>query len=589
MTTLLRVAPPAVAATMLALVMSGGPLAVAPRTLAIACLIASVLAAIFVQRPDVRTHATVALAVGAFVATGQIRAGGRYALGATIFVGVVIVCLRVHRMPTEANASPMGTASRRRAALVLAASSFLMGGLLVWQLPRVGAIVEQRVARWLGNLEAEEVTGFSSTMRLGSTHGMLQSDRIVLRIEGDASKVEYLRGATYDRYYFGEWTSSTDAPPRTILPATLAPAQATTRIVHARNARVALGTDARWFLPAGACELGTPNGKIAIDRGAVAHPDAVLDAPAIWFRMVDHPEDCPTPPPAAAPPGPLDLELDPNIAFDIKRIAAEWTAGAPDERAKLANIEQRLQSFGYSLDVRRNAHYDAIIDFLRLHREGHCELFASAMALLARSSGIPARVVTGYRGGDVNRVGNYTVVRERNAHAWVEAWVDGKWRTFDPTPPIEGMRREPDTFAASLDVANYAFDRAIIALGAITLLQWGIGLGVLAAVLYAIREVTRRLARVRARGAKSIFGEYDAALPAFDALTDALADAGHPRSASEPIESFARRLVALDVPWSRAAADALARYAALRYGDRGEPTDVVGALEQAAAAARRVT
>jgi transglutaminase-like putative cysteine protease len=431
MVTLLRFAPPAVAATMLALIVAGGPISIAARTISIACIIASLLVAIFLRRSDfrgadVRTHATVALAVGAFVAAGQVRAGGRYALGSTIFVGVIIAALRVHRLPLDADASAdiVRLAGRRRAAVILAVSSFLIGGLLVWQLPRVGAIVEARVARWLGNLEADEVTGFSSEMRLGSTRGMLKSDRIVLRVEGEQSHVEYLRGAVYDRYYVGEWTSSTDAPPRTILPATLAPEAATTKIVQARTARVALGTEARWFVPAGACDFGTATGKIAVDKGAVFHPDVVPDVPEIWFRA-----DCPSPAPSAAPPGRRDLSLELQDSPEIRRISSEWTSGLADPPAKLEAIERRLQAFRYSLHVQRDAHYDPVVDFLRFHQEGHCELFASAMALLARAQGIPTRVVSGYRGGDVNRVGGYTIVRERNAHAWVEAWVDGQWRT----------------------------------------------------------------------------------------------------------------------------------------------------------------
>jgi hypothetical protein len=327
---------------------------------------------------------------------------------------------------------------------------------------------------------------------------------------------------------------------------------------------------------------------VAVDRGAVFHPDVSTETAAIWFRMPERPDDCPSPPPSAAPPGPRDLEIDILDGAVVSRLAAEWTKGAADPRAKLAAIEHRLLGFRYALDVRRDPKPDPIVDFLTLHQEGHCELFASAMALLARAQGIPARVVTGYRGGDLNRVGGYTVVGERNAHAWVEAWVDGRWRTFDPTPPVEGMRRESGTVAASLDVASYAIDRAILALGRITLLQWGLGLGVATIVLYAIREITLRLARRRGARTRSVFGEQEASLPAFDALADALVSAGHPRAESEPIESFARRLLALDAPWARSVAGALRAYAALRYGSEGDAKDVVGALEKATVAARMV-
>jgi hypothetical protein len=149
------------------------------------------------------------------------------------------------------------------------------------------------------------------------------------------------------------------------------------------------------------------------------------------------------------------------------------------------------------------------------------------------------------------------------------------------------MHQEPGTVASSLDVASYAVDRAIFALGRITLLQWGIGLGIATVVLYAIREITLRLAKRRGARTRSIFGEHEASLPAFDALTDVLAAAGHPRAESEPIESFARRLHAMGVPWAKTVAEALSGYAALRYGNRGDEQAVVLALEKAAVAARR--
>lgn len=75
-------------------------------------------------------------------------------------------------------------------------------------------------------------------------------------------------------------------------------------------------------------------------------------------------------------------------------------------------------------------------DFLFRYKSGHCEYFASAMVLLLRSQGIPARLVTGFLGGEYNRLEGYYVVRQVNAHAWVEAWIEGEgWRTFDATPP----------------------------------------------------------------------------------------------------------------------------------------------------------
>jgi transglutaminase-like putative cysteine protease len=85
--------------------------------------------------------------------------------------------------------------------------------------------------------------------------------------------------------------------------------------------------------------------------------------------------------------------------------------------------------------VRLDAEADPIVHFLRSTRSGHCEYFASALAALCNSAGIPARLVTGYLAAERDDEGRY-VVRESNAHAWVEAQAGpARWRAFDPTPP----------------------------------------------------------------------------------------------------------------------------------------------------------
>ena len=77
----------------------------------------------------------------------------------------------------------------------------------------------------------------------------------------------------------------------------------------------------------------------------------------------------------------------------------------------------------------------ALEDFLFRTRRGHCEFFATAMVVMLRSQGIPARFVTGFLGGEENAFEGYYVVRQSNAHAWVEAWFpDRGWQVFDPTP-----------------------------------------------------------------------------------------------------------------------------------------------------------
>jgi len=119
---------------------------------------------------------------------------------------------------------------------------------------------------------------------------------------------------------------------------------------------------------------------------------------------------------------------------------------------KAQKIETWLRSsFKYTLDnTDVNRSVEPVMDFLKRRKHGHCEYFASAMVLLARSLGMDARVVVGYKGGLYNSFGDFFVVRHCDAHAWAEIFVPGRgWTTFDPTP---GAR---DDFIHDQDAAAF--------------------------------------------------------------------------------------------------------------------------------------
>jgi transglutaminase-like putative cysteine protease len=86
---------------------------------------------------------------------------------------------------------------------------------------------------------------------------------------------------------------------------------------------------------------------------------------------------------------------------------------------------------------------DGIDEFLFSTRSGFCEHYAGAFTFLMRAAGVPARVVTGYQGGEFNAIGNYLIVRQSDAHAWSEVWLRGKgWVRIDPTAAVSSMRIE---------------------------------------------------------------------------------------------------------------------------------------------------
>lgn len=103
---------------------------------------------------------------------------------------------------------------------------------------------------------------------------------------------------------------------------------------------------------------------------------------------------------------------------------------------KAKAIEQYLQTnYGYTLEQKAGG-TEPLSDFLFNVREGHCEYFATAMAMMLRTQGVATRIVNGFHGGDYNDAADMTVVRQKNAHSWVEVYFpkENAWVTFDPTP-----------------------------------------------------------------------------------------------------------------------------------------------------------
>jgi protein-glutamine gamma-glutamyltransferase len=91
---------------------------------------------------------------------------------------------------------------------------------------------------------------------------------------------------------------------------------------------------------------------------------------------------------------------------------------------------------------------DPVDAFLFSTRRGFCEHYAGAFVVLLRAAGIPARVVTGYQGGEMSPDGDYMIVRQSDAHAWSEAIIDGRWQRFDPTAAVAPSRIERGLGAA---------------------------------------------------------------------------------------------------------------------------------------------
>ncbi len=131
---------------------------------------------------------------------------------------------------------------------------------------------------------------------------------------------------------------------------------------------------------------------------------------------------------------------------------AESIAGdALNAGQKASAIEAYLKNnFRYSLSTAPPpAGVSVIEDFLFNTRTGFCEHYASSMVIMLRGLGIPGRVVNGFYGGERNEYGNYLIVRQSDAHVWVEALVGNEWRRFDPTPAV--ILQRPPALSLLLD------------------------------------------------------------------------------------------------------------------------------------------
>jgi transglutaminase-like putative cysteine protease len=129
------------------------------------------------------------------------------------------------------------------------------------------------------------------------------------------------------------------------------------------------------------------------------------------------------------------LQIPSELRGSLTAIAQNVTDGAESDPERVQALLDHFSGFRYSLDPPA-PEGDPVLHFLQASQEGYCEHYASAMTLLARSLGMPARVGTGFVGGDYNDVGDYWLVRQSDAHAWTEIYFESVgWIPFDPTPP----------------------------------------------------------------------------------------------------------------------------------------------------------
>lgn len=296
--------------------------------------------------------------------------------------------------------------------------------------------------------EMQITSGFSERVELGQIGNIKQSDVVVMRVKTDKPPSQLpggmkWRGLAFDSFDGRAWFR-TDQVRRTVptqgqyfkledtaqgtdlLYQTFFVEALSTDVLFAAHRVLAVSRDTRFLWRDNAENLYTARPLSAKLRYS-AISDPVRPDPA---NMSDR---RPVPPEILRTYTRLPA-LDPRIAG----LARSVTAPAGDKYAKARELERYLAThYRYSLQLRgRPNSRDPLAMFLFEVRSGHCEYFASAMAVMLRQIGIPARVVNGFRLGEYNRLGNSWTVRQYDAHSWVEAYFPPYgWIEFDPTPP----------------------------------------------------------------------------------------------------------------------------------------------------------
>jgi transglutaminase-like putative cysteine protease len=288
-----------------------------------------------------------------------------------------------------------------------------------------------------------------------------------------------------------------------------------------------------------------------------------------------------------------------------RALAAEWRdAGRSDDAVVRSALDLFHARFSYTLNpplLGRNS----VDEFLFDTQKGFCEHYASAFVFLMRAAGVPARVVTGYQGGWWNATGGYLLVRNSDAHAWAEIWIEGRgWVRVDPTAAVSPARISLGAQAANdsdawsqaewvrairdrFDLVNGLWTRAIIRFDALRqrgmLTSFGVSdpnPGDLLLVLSAILAVVLALATLWAlRELKPLRG--DALDRAWSRLGRRLAREGVTREASEgPLDWLARARAAAPASAS-ALGDLVQDYVDLRYGAPEPAAERVRAFSRA--------
>ncbi|HSJ25646.1 MAG TPA: DUF3488 and transglutaminase-like domain-containing protein [Longimicrobiales bacterium] len=322
---------------------------------------------------------------------------------------------------------------------------------------------------------AGTIMGFSDRVSLGQ-HGtrIAPNPEVVMRVEfpdGPPADVRGLhwRGLSYNAFDGVAWSRSRQLPFRRVDEAQVWGGPVVEQVVHARRLT---GSSVLFGLhPVMDVTPLSPIRPVRVRNGDILYRGDADPSYRVRSRA--------QPPPAAelrqvvnthTPESQVYLQL-PAMTPRMMRLADSLRVSAPTMYDHVIAVERYLRTqFGYTLDLPATRRETSLDHFLFVRREGHCEYFSTAMAVLLRAGGIATRNVNGFLGGEWNEFGRFLSVTQNNAHSWVEVWFPGHgWVPFDPTPPAAAAAAIASAGAGGtgplrmlLDGLNYRWGRWVL-------------------------------------------------------------------------------------------------------------------------------
>jgi transglutaminase-like putative cysteine protease len=299
--------------------------------------------------------------------------------------------------------------------------------------------------------DAYNSSGLSDTMSPGSLSKLTLSEAVAFRVtyktKTPRREQMYWRGPVLWDFDGRTWT--TGSSPHNLAPQFISTAQPVeySVVLEPHNKKWLYALDVPATLPQGSTLTGdfqlfnkeAVNARMRYEMSSTLVYRANVDESAAQLRRATL----------------LPVRLNPRTL----ELAKGWRTNQPDD-AELVKTALRYfnqQSFSYTLEPPLLGS-NGVDDFLFQTKQGFCEHYASAFVYLMRAAGIPARVVTGYQGGEFNALGNYYIVRQSDAHAWAEVWLAGQgWVRVDPTAAIAPERVQKNLAASLKDNAALPF------------------------------------------------------------------------------------------------------------------------------------